>query len=69
MTHTVMEVGQPVDYSHPIPGDWTINLLIKAVYESESGRDRPFQAAPHVARGCGLKGTVASRLRLIHCLD
>jgi hypothetical protein len=33
-------------YSHPIPGDWTINLLIKAVYESESGRDRPFQAAP-----------------------
>jgi hypothetical protein len=32
-------------YSHPIPGDCTI-LLIKAVYESESGRDRPFQPAP-----------------------
>ena len=40
MTHTVLDVGQPV-----------------AAAES------------HVARGCGLKGTGASRLGLIHFLD
>lgn len=40
MTHTVLDVGQPV-----------------ATAES------------HLARGRVLKGTVASRLGLLHCLD